>query len=67
MRLWLTQGAHYHAASFVLTVATSESDGTLRMCLSYPEPLIDAARAARFCEVLSQGLAALSRSASLRS
>jgi hypothetical protein len=46
--VWLTQGAHYHAALFVLTVATSDSDGALRCCLSYPEPIVDRALASRF-------------------
>ena len=46
--LWLTQGAHYHAALFVLTVATSDSDRVLRCCLSDPEPVIVEERAASF-------------------
>jgi hypothetical protein len=54
--LWLTQGAHYHAALFVLTVATSDSDGVLRCCLSYPEPLIDQARAALFMRAFERRL-----------
>lgn len=54
--VWLTQGAHYHAATFVLTVATSDSDGSLRCCLSYPEPLIDRERAARFMRAFERTL-----------
>jgi hypothetical protein len=54
--VWLTQGAHYHAALFVLTVATSDSDGALRCCLSYPEPLIDRERADRFMRAFEQRL-----------
>jgi len=57
-KLWLTQGAHYHAALFVLTVATSD-DGGLRACLSYPAPLCDARRAERFFGAFSQHLAAM--------
>lgn len=58
-RLWLTQGVHYHAALFVLTVATSSSDGVLRVCLSYPAPLIDAARAERYLKALQRHIDAL--------
>ena len=54
--VWLTQGAHYHAATFVLTVATSDSDGSLRCCLSYPEPLIERDRAARFMRAFERSL-----------
>jgi hypothetical protein len=57
--VWLTQGAHYHAALFVLTVATSDSDGALRCCLSYPQPLIDAARASRFMRAFEATLHAM--------
>jgi hypothetical protein len=57
--VWLTQGAHYHGPLMVLTAATSESDGGLRLCLSYPEPLLDPARVERFCQVLAQQLGAL--------
>jgi hypothetical protein len=61
--VWLTQGAHYHAALFVLTVATSDSDGALRCCLSYPEPLVDSARAARFMQAFEVALHAMRASA----
>jgi hypothetical protein len=54
--VWLTQGAHYHAASFVLTVATSDSDGSLRACLSYPAPLIGRERADRFVRAFERTL-----------
>lgn len=57
--VWLTQGAHYHAALLVLTVATSDSDGALRCCLSYPEPLIDAAKAQRFMRAFEAALHAM--------
>jgi hypothetical protein len=52
----LTQGAHYHSTLFVLTVATSDSDGSLRCCLSYPDPLIDREHARRFMHVLERRL-----------
>jgi hypothetical protein len=58
--IWLTQGAHYHAALFVLTVATSDSDGALRCCLSYPKPLLDDLRAHRFMRALEQNLELMS-------
>jgi hypothetical protein len=61
--VWLTQGAHYHAALFVMTVATSDSDGALRCCLSYPEPLVDAARAAKFMQAFEVALHAMRTSA----
>jgi hypothetical protein len=54
--IWMTQGAHYHAAVFVLSVATSDSDGALRCCLSFPEPLIDRACAARFMDAFERRL-----------
>jgi hypothetical protein len=54
--LWLTQGAHYHAPLFVLTIATSDSDGALRCCLSCPEPLIDQPRAASFMRAFERRL-----------
>lgn len=54
--VWLTQGADYHAALFVLTVATSDSDGSLRCCLSYPEPLVDRALASRFMRAFERRL-----------
>jgi hypothetical protein len=46
--VWMTQGCHYHAALFVLSAVTSDSDGALRVCLSTPAPLISAQRAAEF-------------------
>jgi hypothetical protein len=61
--VWLTQGAHYHAALFVLTVATSDSDGALRCCLSYPDPLVDAPRAAKFMQAFEVALHAMRASA----
>lgn len=54
--VWLTQGAHYHAPLLVLTVATSDSDGALRCCLSYPEPLVAAAHAERFMQTFERRL-----------
>jgi hypothetical protein len=60
--VWLTQGAHYHAALFVLTVATSDSDGALRCCLSFPEPLIDGERADRFMRAFERRLVAMCES-----
>ena len=58
-RLWLTQGAHYHGALWVLTVATSSSDGVLRCCLSFPEPLIDSAQASVFMQAFDEQLQAM--------
>jgi hypothetical protein len=52
-KLWVAQGAHYHNALFVLTVATSDGDGALRICFSFPEPLIQLERATRFLEALA--------------
>lgn len=54
--IWLTQGAHYHAALFVLTIATSQSDGDLRCCMSYPEPLVEPAHAKRFMRAFERRL-----------
>jgi hypothetical protein len=62
--VWLTQGVHYHAALFVLTVATSDSDGALRCCLSYPEPLIDRERAESFMRAFERRLAEFRESSS---
>ena len=44
-RLWLTQGAHYHGAPFVLTIVETDA---VRASLSFPEPLVSAARADAF-------------------
>jgi hypothetical protein len=54
--VWVTQGAHYHSPVFVLTVATSDSDGALRCCLSYPGQLIGEAVAEHFMQLFEQGL-----------
>jgi hypothetical protein len=62
--VWLTQGAHYHAALFVLTVATSDSDGALRCCLSYAEPLIDRERADHFMRAFERQLVEMRESSS---
>ena len=60
-RVWLTQGAHYHGPLFMLTVATSDSDGALRCCLSVPHPLVDAQLDARFMRALTVQLDAFNR------
>jgi hypothetical protein len=54
--VWLTQGAHYHAALFVLTVVTSDSDGALRCCLSYAEPLVGRGVGEGFLRAFEVGL-----------
>jgi hypothetical protein len=54
--IWMTQGAHYHAALFVLSVTTNDNDGALRCCLSFPDPLIDQACAVRFIDAFERRL-----------
>jgi hypothetical protein len=53
-RLWLTQGAHYHGAPFVLTIVETDA---VRVCLSFPEPLVSTARADAFVAALRAALA----------
>lgn len=52
--LWVSQGAHYHAPLFVLTLL--ESAGVVRACLSTPAPLIAPEQAARFLQSFSARL-----------
>lgn len=58
-KVWLTQGAHYHAPLFVLTLV--ESASVVRACLSAPHPLIDNERSARFMQAFRAILAQASR------
>lgn len=57
--LWVTQGAHYHGPLFVLTATHGDNDCALRVCLSYPDPLIDEARARCFVDALARQLHAM--------
>ncbi|HET8933845.1 MAG TPA: hypothetical protein VFN67_10410, partial [Polyangiales bacterium] len=57
--IWLTQGAHYHAPLFVLTLV--ESAGVVRACLSVPHPLVDNDRSGRFIQAFREKLRQASR------
>ena len=52
--IWVTQGAHYHAPLFVLTVV--ETAGVVRACLSTPHPLISTEQANRFVRSFAERL-----------
>ena len=56
-RIWLTQGAHYHAPLLVLTLL--ETAGVMRACLSTPHPLVDVEQASRFIRAFTERLAAV--------